>query len=129
MEFWSSMWNILVVVFGAFIFVASILAMLAVITDLFRDKTLSGWWKALWILFLVLVPLLTVLVYLIARGKGMAQRSTQEGEAAKKATDDYIRTVAASTPTSAIAQAKSLLDSGAITADEFEQLKQRALQG
>ena len=129
MEFWSSIWNVITVFFWAFVFIASIYALVAIATDLFRDRNLPGWGKAIWLVCLVFLPLLTVLVYLIARGDGMARRAAKEGEQARQAAEDYIRSVAAPTPAADIAQAKQLLDAGTITADEFAQLKQRALQG
>ncbi|MBL3700774.1 hypothetical protein D3228_14160 [Leucobacter luti] len=98
-----------------------------VIVDLFRDRKLNGWAKAAWILFLVLVPLLTSLVYLIARGQGMAERVDEDAKESKDATDAYIREVAGASPADEIAKAKALLDSGAITAEEFAALKGRVL--
>lgn len=129
MEFFASIWNVISVFFWAFIFIASLWALMVVITDLFRDRQLNGWWKALWIVFLIFVPVLTTLVYIIARGSGMAERSAKEVQRAQSAADEYIREVASSGPADEITRAKALLDSGTITAAEFETLKQRALQG
>lgn len=129
MEILDSLWDLVRIFFWAFIFIASIWALITVITDLFRDKKLNGWWKALWIIFLIFVPILTTLVYIIARGSGMAERSAKEVEQAKRATDDYIRNVASSGPAEEIARAKELLDAGTITAEEFDTLKHRALRG
>jgi hypothetical protein len=98
-----------------------------VIGDLFRDHKLNGWWKALWVLFLIFLPFLTVLVYLIARGRGMAERGQASAKAAQEQTDSYIRSVAQTSPADEIARAKGLLDSGAITPAEFESLKAKAL--
>lgn len=123
----DSLWDLVRIFFWSFIFIASIWALIAVITDLFRDKTLNGWWKALWIVLLIFVPVLTTLVYVIARGAGMAERSAKEVERAQGATEDYIRNVASSGPAAEIARAKELLDAGAITAEEFNTLKQRVL--
>ncbi|PWB98560.1 hypothetical protein DF220_10155 [Salinibacterium hongtaonis] len=103
------------------------MALFSIIADLFRDRELSGWWKAVWLLFLFVVPFLTALVYLIARGRGMAERQYEQVAQAQSATDNYIRTVAGSNPSDEIATAKSLLDSGAITPAEYETLKARAL--
>ncbi|AWB90472.1 hypothetical protein C2138_01460 [Salinibacterium hongtaonis] len=103
------------------------MALFSIIADLFRDRELSGWWKAVWLLFLFVVPFLTALVYLIARGRGMAERQYEQVAQAQSATDNYIRTVAGSNPSDEIATAKSLLDSGAITPTEYETLKARAL--
>jgi uncharacterized membrane protein len=125
--FWSDFWSVIWTFFWAFAFVAYLFALFAIIGDLFRDRGLSGWWKALWIVFLVFVPFLTALVYLIARGDGMAERGQREAREAKQAADDYIRTVAAVSPADEVAKAKGLLDAGAISAAEFAQLKARAL--
>jgi hypothetical protein len=99
-----------------------------IIADLFRDRDLSGWWKALWIIFLIIFPFLAAVIYLIARGRGMAERQAGEVRRTQVATDQYIQTVASrSNPAEQIASAKNLLDSGAITQEEFEKLKAKAL--
>ena len=118
--FWLLIWS--------FFFVCYLMVLFQVIGDLFRDKELSGWWKALWIIFLIIFPFLALIIYLIARGRGMAERQAGEMRKAQVATDQYIQTVASrSNPTEQIASAKNLLDSGAITQEEFEKLKQKAL--
>lgn len=129
MDIWSSIWDVLFFFFWAFVFITALMTVFMVIVDLIRDHELNGWAKAAWIIFLVFLPLLTTLVYLIARGKGMAERRNAETKKAQAAADDYIRSVASSGPAGEIAQAKALLDDGAITADEFESLKQRILAG
>ena len=78
-QFWSVIW----LFFWGFAFVAYLFALFAVITDIFRDHELSGWLKAVWIIFLVFVPFLTVLVYLIARGRSMAERQAKSAEQAR----------------------------------------------
>nr|WP_237465775.1 SHOCT domain-containing protein [Leucobacter luti] len=123
----ESIWDVLVLLFWAFVFISALIAVVMVIVDLFRDRKLNGWAKAAWILFLVLVPLLTSLVYLIARGQGMAERVDEDAKESKDATDAYIREVAGASPADEIAKAKALLDSGAITAEEFAALKGRVL--
>jgi ABC-type multidrug transport system fused ATPase/permease subunit len=120
-------WSIVGFFFWSFVFISYLFALFAVIGDLFRDRRLNGWWKAVWIIFLIFVPFATVLVYLIARGRGMAARSSRTAAAAQSATDDYIRSVANTSPADEIAQAKALLDAGTITPAEFESLKARAL--
>jgi len=127
--FWGSFWDLIWWFLWAFVFIAYLFALFAVISDMFRDHKLNGWWKALWIIFLIFVPFLTLLVYLIARGPGMAQRSAKQAQQAQEATDAYIRQAAggAKSPTEEIAHAKQLLDSGAITQDDFEKLKAKAL--
>lgn len=122
-QFWSVIW----LFFWGFAFVAYLFALFAVITDIFRDHELSGWLKAVWIIFLVFVPFLTVLVYLIARGRSMAARQAKSAEQAQAATNEYIRSVAAASPTQEIAKAKELLDAGTLTQSEFDAIKAKAL--
>ena len=78
---WSNFWNIVWLFFWSFAFIAYLFALFAIIGDLFRDHKLNGWWKAVWIIFLIFVPFLTALVYLIARGPGMAERSQKQAQA------------------------------------------------
>ena len=127
MDFWNNVWNIIWLFFWSFAFIAYLFALFAVIGDLFRDRKLNGWWKALWIIFLIFLPFLTVLVYLIARGNGMAERQAQVVQQAQKETDTYIKTVAGHSAADEIAKAKGLLDAGTISQQEFEQLKAKAL--
>lgn len=122
-NFWSIVWWF----FWCFAFIAYLFALFAIISDLFRDHKLNGWWKALWIIFLIFVPFLTALIYLIARGPGMAERSQKEARQVQQSTDAYIRQVAASSPADEIAKAKALLDAGTITPEEFAHLKSVAL--
>lgn len=128
MNFWDSIWNVIWLFFWSFAFIAYLFALFAVIGDLFRDHKLNGWMKALWIIFMIFIPFLTVLVYLIARGSGMAERQAQLAQRAQRETEGYIKTVAGqSSSADEIAKAKALLDDGTITAAEFEQLKAHAL--
>ena len=127
MDFWNNVWNVIWLFFWSFAFIAYLFALFAVIGDLFRDRKLNGWWKALWIIFLIFLPFLTVLVYLIARGNGMAERQARVVQQAQKETDTYIKTVAGSSAADEIAKAKALLDDGTITQGEFEHLKAKAL--
>lgn len=128
MSFWESLWNIIVVFFWAFVFVAALFALFMILTDLFRDRELKGWKKAIWIVALIFLPILTALIYIIARGDGMAKRSAKEAREAQNATEQYIRSVATTSPTEEISKAKALLDSGAISADEFNSIKRQILQ-
>jgi hypothetical protein len=124
-----SFWEIVWFIFIFFAFMAYLMVIFQVIGDLFRDDSVSGWIKAVWIIALIFVPFLTLLLYLIVRGKGMAERSAKAMDAARRAQDDYVRSVAgsgASAPEQ-IARAKELLDSGAITAEEYAALKAKAL--
>ena len=100
---------------------------ITVIFDVFRDPELNGWVKALWVIFLVALPFLGALIYLIARGRNMSQRRVAEAQAAQAETSAYIREVAVASPTSEIAKAKELLDAGAISQAEYDALKTKAL--
>lgn len=123
MDFWDFFWLMVY----SFFFVSYLMVLFQVVADIFRDKELSGWGKALWMLFLIFVPVLTALVYLIARGRGMAGRQVEAVTEARRDTESYIREVATVSPADQIASAKNLLDTGAITPAEFERLKTKAL--
>lgn len=125
--FWGSFWDLIWWFLWAFVFVSYLFALFAIIADLFRDHKLSGWWKAVWVFFLIFFPIVTALVYLIARGQGMGRRQVEAAQAYKSAQDDYIKSVVGTSPADQIAQAKSLLDAGAISPAEFETLKAKAL--
>ncbi len=125
--FWGSFGDLIWWFLWAFVFFTYLMALFVVIGDLFRDHKLNGWWKAVWIIFLIFVPFLTLLVYLIARGKGMAERGAAQAKEYKAAQDSYIKSVAGASPSEEIAKAKSLLDSGAITPAEFDSIKAKAL--
>ncbi len=102
--------------------------LISVFADIFRSEDMGGWGKAIWILFVILLPYLGVFVYLIARGKGMQERSIKQMQAQEQATRQYIQSIApASSATDQIASAKGLLDSGAISQAEFDTLKAKAL--
>ncbi|ADZ42685.1 TPA: SHOCT domain-containing protein [Yersinia enterocolitica] len=122
-----TLWDILATTFSIFFFIAYLLILFQVISDLFRDHELSGFYKAIWILFLLFIPLLTSLVYLITRGKGMAQRYRASVQKSVSETNEYIRHVAGKSPAEQIADAKKLLDEGTITESEYQQLKTKAL--
>lgn len=120
--------DVLLTTLWIFALICYLMILFYILSDLFRDHTLSGWWKAVWIVFLILFPFLTALVYLIARGKGMQERALQQAQEMQKAQEQYIRQAAGSTdPATQIAQAKQLRDSGAIDDAEFEKLKAQAL--
>jgi hypothetical protein len=120
--FWSVLWF-----FFLFIW---LMVLFHVLTDLFRDHSVSGVTKTLWVLFLVFLPFLAVFIYLIVRGKGMGERAAAQQQQAQQQFEGYVRNVAATgeaTPADQIAKAKELLDAGAIDQSEFERLKAQAL--
>ena len=124
-----SFWQTFILIVEIFFFFAYLMVLFQIITDLFRDKELGGVAKAIWMVTLILIPLLTAIVYLIARGRGMAERQIATVVDHQKRTHEYIREVAGTNPAQEIAQAKALLDSGTITAQEFESIKAHALAG
>lgn len=127
MNLWENFWDIFWWFFFVYAIFAFLYALFIVIADLFRDHQLSGWWKAVWIVFLAFVPFLTLLVYMIARGKGMTERSMERARSDQEYADSYIRQLAAASPTEEISKAKALLDSGTISPDEFQRIKTRVM--
>ena len=124
---WSDAGNVIWSFFWILAFFAYLMALISVVGDLFRDHELTGWSKAVWILFLMFVPVLTVLVYLVARGPGMQVRAERAANQMQKATDSYIRSVAHTSSADEISKARVLLDDGVITQNEYERLKVQAL--
>lgn len=124
MSFWDVIWFIIV----SFGFIFYLMMLFSIIGDLFADHETGGGAKALWVVFLLIFPLLTALVYLIVRGDGMARRSLRSAARAQQQQEAYLRSVVGQTsPVEHIALAKQLLDSGAITPTEFDILKVKAL--
>ncbi|MCT9821084.1 SHOCT domain-containing protein [Microbacterium sp. W1N] len=116
--------------FWIFVFVSCLMVVFSIIGDIFRDDSMNGWVKALWIILLVFLPLLTALVYLIARGPKMRERSMERARAMQAEQVAYIRaTASTASPAEEIAKAKGLLDAGAISPAEFDTLKSRVLAG
>ncbi|QDE34271.1 SHOCT domain-containing protein [Microbacterium foliorum] len=122
-----SIWDLVAWFFWSFVFISYLMVVFTIIGDIFRDSSLNGWLKAAWIIFLVFLPFLTALVYLIARGQGMAQRRGEQIAELQAAQTAYIRETAGSSPADDITKARGLLDSGVITQAEFETLKAKAL--
>ena len=112
-----------------FLWVAWIWILIIVLMDVFRRHDTSGWVKALWAIFIIFLPFLGVFIYLIAEGRQMGERRMQEAAASQAQFDDYVRTTAGSGGGAAaeIERAKGLLDSGAITQQEFDAIKAKAL--
>ena len=127
MSFWDVVWFI----FISYVFVAYLMLLFSIISDLFRDPDAGGIAKAAWMVGLIFLPFFTALMYVIARGKGMARRAQERAVAQRRQQDAYIRDVAGtSAKTSAadqITQARALLDAGVISQQEYEALKSKAL--
>jgi hypothetical protein len=120
--FWTMLW--------LFLFILWIWLLISLFSDIFRRDDLSGWGKAGWVLFLIVLPLLGSLIYLIANGDDMAQRQVRDAKAMQKAQEDYIRTVAGSGGVSAadeLAKLAALHDSGRLTDQEFAAQKAKLL--
>jgi hypothetical protein len=115
-------WTILII----FVFVAWIWVLISVIIDVFRND-ISGWSKALWVLFIVFLPILGVLAYLIVHGSDMSQRQMDRATEAQEAQDEYIRDVAGSTQADELAKLASLRDQGVLSADEYQAQKAKLL--
>ena len=122
-SFLDFLWLIIV----SFAFVAYLIVLFQIVTDLFRDHEQNGVAKAIWIIALIVFPLITAVVYLIARGGGMAQRQAAYVKQVKSDSDSYIRQVAGRSPAQEISEAKALLDAGSISAEEYERIKAKAL--
>jgi len=110
-----------------FLFVIWIWILITVFADIFRRRDIGGGMKAVWIIFVIILPYLGVFIYLIAEGHKMAERNAEQMQSARAQQDEYIKSVAGSSAADQIAQAKTLLDSGAITQAEFDGLKAKAL--
>lgn len=124
MDFWDFFWLLV----WWFFCIVYLMLLFQIITDLFRDRELNGWAKAAWVVGLVVLPFLTALVYIIARGRSMSERHIAAVSSARAQADSYIRDVAGGqSAADQISTGKSLLDSGAITSEEFATLKAKAL--
>jgi hypothetical protein len=120
-------WDFIVWMLWAYVFIAYLFLLFAIFGDLFRDHKLNGWFKAIWIILLIAFPILVALIYLIARGRGMAERSHAQAVAAQKQADDYIRQAAGTSASDEIAKAAQLRDAGTITPEDYEKIKAKAL--
>jgi len=125
----NSFWNVLLWSFWFFIWIAALMVWFRCLMDLFSDHELSGWAKAGWVILLIFVPWLGALIYLIARGRSMTDRQMKMLAQQQAAQQEYIKQAAGSTasPAGQIADARALLDSGAINQTEFDSLKAKAL--
>nr|MBM4730199.1 hypothetical protein [Prescottella equi] len=121
-SFWEYFW----LVFACFAFAAYVVILFSILTDLFRDHRTSGWAKAVWVFFLFVLPIIGEMAYLIVRGRGMVERSARADRRYRAAEDAYIRGVAGTPSPDDLVTAKSLLDSGTITDEEYRVLAARA---
>ena len=112
-----------------FAWVVWIWIMIVILGDIFRRRDIGGWAKAAWIIFLIVLPFLGVLIYLIAQHDGMAERNRERAEASQREMADYVRSVSGAGATAEIEKAKQLLDSGAITQADYDALKAKAIAG
>jgi hypothetical protein len=117
----------LLIAFEVFFFVIWIWILITILTDLFRDHEISGWVKAAWVLFLVFIPFLTALIYLIARGSGMRDRTIKAQAEAKQHFDSYVREQAHTTPADELHKLNELKEKGALSAEEFDKAKAKLL--
>lgn len=122
-----SLGELLLLTLEIFFFIVWIWILFTILTDLFRDHEMSGWWKAVWVLFLVFIPFLTALVYLIARGSGMRDRTIKAQAEAKQHFDEYVRTQAHSSPADELHKLNDLKEKGAISQEEFDKAKAKLL--
>mgnify|MGYP001551450355 CR=1 FL=1 len=116
---WAMLWF--------FLFIAWIWVIIVVIADVFRSDDLNGWGKALWTIFIILIPWLGVLVYLMARGHGMQERQAKQAAAQQQATNQYIQAAAGTSDADQLEKLKNLHDSGALTDDEYAAQKAKVL--
>lgn len=123
MDLWSWIWFF----FWTFAYVAYLMVLIYIVIDVFRDDTLNGWLKAVWVVFLIFVPWITGLVYLIARGRGMAERSARKQVEYQEYSPEEYRAMSFANPADEIAKAQALREQGVITDGEFEAIKAKAL--
>ncbi|MDX6595376.1 MAG: hypothetical protein QOI72_758 [Solirubrobacterales bacterium] len=122
-----SLGELLLVAFEIFFFVVWVWILITILSDLFRDHELSGWAKAVWVLFLLFIPFLTALIYLVVRGSGMRDRTIKAQADAKKHFDEYVQKQAHSTPADELHKLNDLKEKGALSAEEFDKAKAKLL--
>jgi hypothetical protein len=123
MEFGQILWSLVIIFFMIMYF----MVLFSVIIDVFRRDDMGGGMKAVWIILLLVLPVLSLLIYVIVYGQAMGQRRASEMSKAMESEQNYIRSVAGTSPAEQIAEAQKLLSSGAITQEEFDKLKAKAL--
>ncbi len=115
-------------IFWLFLFILWFWLLVTIFGDLFRDQELSGWVKAAWAFFVIITPFLGIFVYLIVRGSGMSKRAIAAQQAQQQQFESYVKqTAGTGDAADQIAKAKTLLDQGAISNEEFDQIKAKAL--
>jgi hypothetical protein len=117
----------LLTVLSVFVFMAWILVLFTILSDLFRDHEMSGWGKAVWVLFLIFLPFLAALIYLIARGGGMRERAIAEQKHQQEQLSEYVKATAGSSSADELTKLAKLRDDGVISAEEFESQKAKLL--
>jgi hypothetical protein len=122
-NFWEFLWLIL----STFFLITYLIVLFQIIVDLFRDREIGGFARAIWVIALIFLPMLTALAYLLTRGGGMGKRQIQASQEARAEAETYIRNVAGTSPAEQIARASSLLKEGVISDAEFNALKAKAL--
>ena|SRR6185437_8726221 len=122
-SFWDFFWDMLLIM----AWVVWFWLLITVFSDLFRRRDTSGWAKVAWLVFVIVLPYLGVLVYLLAEHDGIAERNLKAAQAQQQEFDSYVKSVATADPAEQIGKAKALLADGTITQAEFDQLKQKAL--
>ncbi|WP_043444404.1 SHOCT domain-containing protein [Arthrobacter sp. L77] len=127
MDVLEGIWDFVWFFFWTFAFIAYLMVLFSIIGDLFRDHELGGFAKAVWLLFLLFLPFITALVYVIARGQGMSERQIKMMQRQQEYETQRIRSIAGASSADEISKAASLYQSGAITAEEYESLKEKAL--
>lgn len=127
MDFWENFWGLLWFTLWFYLVIVFVGVLFWIVGDLFRDKTLSGWFKALWVIGLVFLPIVGSLAYLIARGDGMAERNQKHVDNPHDARVTDVRSAAGVSPGDELTKARALFDAGNITAEEYELIKRRAL--
>jgi hypothetical protein len=124
-NFWSFFWDVLLL----FAWIIWFWLLITVFIDIFRRHDTSGFSKVLWVIFVIILPYVGVLIYLLVEHQGMADRNVKQAQAQQQQFDTYVRSVAQTDPTEQISKAQQLLSQGAITQEEFDQIKAKALAG
>jgi hypothetical protein len=119
--------DLLLMVFEIFLFVVWIWILFTIITDLFRNHEMTGWLKAVWLVFLVFIPYITALIYLIVYGSDMRERQLRAQAEAKHEADHYIRAAAHTSPADELHTLHDLVEKGALTEAEYDRAKQKLL--